>query len=241
MRTCQSPPRRASPSPRPDGTSPCAPSRRPNSSTCGMPDRPAHPSSARSCCCAAPAWMRRQSTSGPLVFSMRDCSNCARCCSVGNWNASPIVRGAMRLPRQSSTATRCDRSLCRARPHRAQCTSLMLEAPRADGIQLMKRIVDSRDDPSDADRAGIAESLARQLGELDPLAHIELVMRCPECAHDWSEPLYFIDVLWTEIGALASRLIQEVAHLAHAFGWREADILAMSPRRRQRYLEQLAA
>jgi hypothetical protein len=114
-------------------------------------------------------------------------------------------------------------------------------APRADGIQLMKRIVDSRDDPSDADRAGIAESLARQLGELDPLAHIELVMRCPECAHDWSEPLYFIDVLWTEIGALASRLIQEVAHLAHAFGWREADILAMSPRRRQRYLEQLAA
>jgi len=113
-------------------------------------------------------------------------------------------------------------------------------APRADGMHLLRRIADVRDGTRDADLAGIAEGLARQLGEQDPLAHIELVLRCPECGHGWSEPLYLIDMLWAEIAALASRLTQEVAHLAHAFGWREADILAMSPRRRQRYLEQIA-
>lgn len=73
----------------------------------------------------------------------------------------------------------------------------------------------------------------------DPLAHIELGLTCPNCGLRWPETLHVIDFVWTEITALAQRLLGEVARLAYAFGWRESDILAMSDERRRRYLELL--
>jgi hypothetical protein len=42
---------------------------------------------------------------------------------------------------------------------------------------------------------------------------------------------------WSEINAWAYRLLGEVHSLASAYGWREEDILAMSPWRRHVYLE----
>jgi hypothetical protein len=73
----------------------------------------------------------------------------------------------------------------------------------------------------------------------DPLAQIELSLTCPGCGREWSETLDVVDFVWTEISTFAQRVITEVARLAYAFGWREADILAMSDHRRRRYLELL--
>jgi len=42
---------------------------------------------------------------------------------------------------------------------------------------------------------------------------------------------------WAEICVQAKRLLREVHTLARAYGWREMDILSMSPARRQFYLE----
>ncbi|MEK4035894.1 hypothetical protein WOC76_19935 [Methylocystis sp. IM3] len=90
---------------------------------------------------------------------------------------------------------------------------------------------------SDAvDAPGLAGALALAVAEADPLAQIELALHCPECAARWTEPLHVIDILWAELRNFATRLTIDIARLAQAFGWREADILAMSPRRRQRYL-----
>lgn len=83
------------------------------------------------------------------------------------------------------------------------------------------------------------EVLERQITELDPLAHIELNLTCPDCKSDWLEVLHVIDFLWLEIGNLAKRLIFEVARLASAFGWSEREILALTPERRRSYLELL--
>ena len=43
--------------------------------------------------------------------------------------------------------------------------------------------------------------------------------------------------LWTEIEAWAWRMLSDVHTLARAYGWGERDILALSPTRRQFYLE----
>lgn len=83
------------------------------------------------------------------------------------------------------------------------------------------------------------EALERQISVLDPLAHIELNLTCPDCKHDWLEVLHVIDFLWLEIGNLAKRMLREVARLASAFGWSEREILALSPERRRSYLELL--
>ena len=81
--------------------------------------------------------------------------------------------------------------------------------------------------------------LADAVSRADPLSLIEIALACPECDARWSEPLHIADVVWTELQSHADRLIFDIARLAQAFAWRESDILAMSARRRQRYLELL--
>lgn len=117
-------------------------------------------------------------------------------------------------------------------------------AAHANGSRLVAQLLDraALDDGHAADAAAdLVDAVARHVARADPLAHIELVVSCPACAHLWTVPFYVIDILWTEICALAQRLIHEVSQLAYAFGWREAEILRMSARRRQRYLEALSA
>lgn len=89
--------------------------------------------------------------------------------------------------------------------------------------------------------ASALRAAGRQIEQADPLASIELAMACPDCGHAWSEPLHVIDVFWSELSALAERLLSEVGRLAQSFGWSEAQILAMTPQRRQRYLNWLGA
>ncbi len=48
-----------------------------------------------------------------------------------------------------------------------------------------------------------------------------------------------VSFLWNELNAWAIRTLREVHILASAYGWSETDILAMSPWRRQFYLEVL--
>ncbi len=81
--------------------------------------------------------------------------------------------------------------------------------------------------------AGLAEQMAR----LDPQAEVQLNLSCPACGHRWSLLFDIVSFLWTEIGGQARRLLRDVHTLARAYGWREADILAMSAVRRQYYLE----
>jgi len=75
----------------------------------------------------------------------------------------------------------------------------------------------------------------------DPRAEILLDLQCPDCSHRWQNVLDIANVLWLEISARARRLLMEVHVLASAYGWREADIFALSPQRRAAYLKMAAA
>ena len=81
------------------------------------------------------------------------------------------------------------------------------------------------------------EEGARRLELADPQAHIEMAMRCPECALDWTAPFDVVSFLWQELDTWAARTLREVHVLASAYGWSEHDILEISPMRRRRYLE----
>ena len=73
--------------------------------------------------------------------------------------------------------------------------------------------------------------------ELDPQGDVQLALTCPQCSHHWDAPLDIVSFVWSEIHAWAVRLLRDVHVLASSYGWREADILALSPWRRQAYLE----
>jgi hypothetical protein len=84
------------------------------------------------------------------------------------------------------------------------------------------------------------EELEEQMEKQDPQADIRMVLHCPACAHRWEAHFDIAGYLWTEIDNWARRVMHEVYLLARSFGWSEHDILAMSPRRRQLYIEMLS-
>jgi hypothetical protein len=83
--------------------------------------------------------------------------------------------------------------------------------------------------------AAIAQ-LTERIVEYDPQAEVLLPLTCAACGHAWSTVFDIVDFFWTELSALAQRLLLEVHLLAQTYGWREADILSMSAIRRQYYL-----
>jgi hypothetical protein len=85
----------------------------------------------------------------------------------------------------------------------------------------------------------VVEKLAAAMAERDPQAEVELRLACAACGRRWSAFLDIGDFFWTELAALADRLFQDVHALARAYGWREADILALSSARRHAYVEML--
>lgn len=79
-------------------------------------------------------------------------------------------------------------------------------------------------------------ALADAIAEADPQAHTELALHCPACGHAWNALFDIAAFLWIEIHALARHTLRDVHTLACAYGWPEADILAMSAARRGHYL-----
>lgn len=89
----------------------------------------------------------------------------------------------------------------------------------------------------DALPAAVIDALEARLEAADPLADVALDLRCGACEHAWSAPFDIVDYLWSELAAQAQRLLREVDALARAYGWSEAEILALGPARRRLYLE----
>lgn len=81
------------------------------------------------------------------------------------------------------------------------------------------------------------EALGAGMEEADPGAELLLELRCPACGHEWEEPLDVASFFWAELDVQARRLLRDVHVLARAYGWREGDILVLSPWRRRVYLE----
>jgi hypothetical protein len=81
----------------------------------------------------------------------------------------------------------------------------------------------------------LVDALAERLADIDPRAEALLDLTCPTCRQTWQRSLDVESYLWSEISAEALRLLSEVHTLARTYGWREADILAMSATRRQAY------
>jgi len=81
------------------------------------------------------------------------------------------------------------------------------------------------------------QAVADRMAEADPQGDVQLALQCPACGHAWRAAFDIVSYLWTEVDAWARVLLHEIHVLASAYGWREPDILALSPWRRRSYLE----
>lgn len=80
-------------------------------------------------------------------------------------------------------------------------------------------------------------ALTHQMAQYQQEAEVILDLQCPACSHKWQIVFDIASFVWTEISAKARRLLGEIHTLAFAYKWSEADILSLSPLRRQFYLE----
>jgi len=114
------------------------------------------------------------------------------------------------------------------------------DAASAGKLLLEKCVLEARSDGQTISinevPAAVTDAVAKRMAEADPQADLRLDLSCPACGHRW-QALFDIDsFFWSEINAWAQRVLTEVHALASAYGWRERDILDLSPRRRQFYL-----
>lgn len=118
-------------------------------------------------------------------------------------------------------------------------------APRPDPERrsaLFERcVIDARREGTPIGADAIPEFVVNVMLErmvaIDPGANLKILLSCPGCGHEWQSAFDIASFLWAEVDAWAVRTLHQVHTLASAYGWSEADVLAMSAWRRHRYIE----
>lgn len=121
----------------------------------------------------------------------------------------------------------------------AACAGSHIAEIRKQVFALCLIDVRSRNKPVAVDRVPeeVAQPVIEHMAKADPQADLQVDIACPACDHHWRECFDIVSFFWGEIDAWAHSILREVHALASAYGWRESDILALSPLRRQSYIE----
>jgi hypothetical protein len=184
----------------------------------------------------------REQTFGSQLHSIGTCPSCAVRLEF-RLNAADICSPALEGPNSILEVTHADYFVQFRLPNSLDLASLDPAAdPETNRQHLLQRcVIDARrgnmevaaaELPADAGAA-----VAQRMAAADPQADVQLALACPHCQHTWQTPFDILSFFWSEIHAWAGRLLREVHSLASAYGWREAEVLALSPWRRQAYLE----
>jgi hypothetical protein len=87
----------------------------------------------------------------------------------------------------------------------------------------------------------VVAAAADALAERDSNAETLIALCCTACEHRWTIVFDAGEFLWAEIVTHARRLLYEVDTLARAYHWSEAEVLSMTARRREAYLDLVGA
>lgn len=194
----------------------------------------------------------RAQTLGPSIQGFADCPHCGERLEF-SLDTSELVRASKAaLPASPETTAlefNCEGHQVRYRLLNSEDLDAARNSPAAQqqDIRAVKMLLARRclsvgqdnegavtvEDPPDV----MVEELATHLAESDPASEVLLDLACTACGRESRLMFEIALFFWSEISALAQRLLREVHALASAYGWSERDILAMSAVRRQYYLE----
>jgi hypothetical protein len=188
----------------------------------------------------------RERTFGPDLVSVASCPGCGErlesAFQVAALLTAPSAEGDGPFELTTGGWTVCFRL-----PNSLDSVALATSPVDGDaGRALLGRcVLAAEQDGLAATAAGLPEEIVRDLGarmeQLDPQADVRIVLGCPACGHRCESVFDILPFFWTEIGAWAERVLYEVHVLASAYGWREPDVLALGPIRRQLYLRMVGA
>lgn len=185
----------------------------------------------------------REQTFGPLLHSLVACPNCGEGAEF-SFNAKDFALTPLGDEPEQVYAVTVNEDGRAFRLHYRLPDSLDLAAAgRCRDVGAARRELAARcvlqvePEGLEALSDAVIDVLEAAMAEKDACADLEFDLMCPVCAHCWQAIFDIASFFWTEISAQAKRLLHEVDALARAYGWSEADILAMSATRRRHYLE----
>ena len=91
-------------------------------------------------------------------------------------------------------------------------------------------------EPGSAHAPETGAAVEAAMEQAAPAGAVDLVVCCAGCGLESVMPLDVPALVWAEIEAQVMALLQDVHALATSYGWTEADVLELSPRRRALYL-----
>jgi uncharacterized protein (UPF0212 family) len=187
----------------------------------------------------------REWTFGPQLIGLAICPTCGQRLEL-TFNVADIQVASEVEPKETLALCVADYEVHFRPPNSLDLAAIADQKDVAAGQQRLLEnclmAVHQNGEQVSADQlpANIREAVVEQMARADPQADVQLALSCPSCGHQWQAAFDIVSFFWSEINAWASRILREVHTLASAYGWREADILAMSPWRRQCYLEMLS-
>jgi hypothetical protein len=179
---------------------------------------------------------------GSEVEGVVTCAGCGECLEL-NFGIEDLQVGSEAEPKGEMSLTACGYELSFRLPNSLDLIALEEQADQDRGrLVLFGRCLlsarrDGKGKSADQLPADVVDAVAECMAERDPKADMQLVGVCPLCGHQWRGVFDIVSFFWSEIDVWAQRLVREVHMLASAYGWHERDILALSPWRRQLYLE----
>lgn len=195
----------------------------------------AHPEAAAEELLAMPVGRRdaeilslRRENFGDHFTGVTSCPACSMTVELGFTTADLLA--AVAEPRDGPLEVRSGERLHR---FRLPDTADVMAAAASDDPQrvLLERCTEEAVPGEDA------EAVAGAMHTSDPFAAVELTIGCPGCSAAFARSFDIVSYFWSELSARALRIAEEVHTLARAYGWREQDVLALSPWRRRLYME----
>jgi len=159
-------------------------------------------------------------------------------------NIEDLLRDNIPVLRDELTIRLKDYDIKFRLPDSADMAEIVNSSPPEAGKELLKRcILEVALSGSKADVGRLPDELLSELSETiaksDPLAEVNIVLKCAECGAQFTEVLDILSYLWLELSTQAKGLLNQVHLLARYYGWRESDILTMKPWRRQYYADMI--
>jgi hypothetical protein len=184
----------------------------------------------------------REWTFGPELASLATCHGCQErlelTLNLADLRAVPAVE-----PGETLALNVGGYALCFRLPNSQDLAMIapQLDVATARQILLGRCLLTAQHDgqPQSADQLPpqIVDSIVEHMAQADPQADVQLSLVCPQCGQQWQVAFDIASFFWSEINAWANRILHEVHILASRYGWSEREILALSPWRRQFYLD----
>ncbi|MBD2773382.1 phage baseplate protein [Iningainema tapete] len=192
----------------------------------------------------------RELVFGSQLISLATCPHCSECLELTLNSADIKVGAELSLPETKPQETfTVDIADCQVQfrlPNSLDIAALASQDHIADSQQyLLNRCVlavhcHSEQQTNDQLPPNLWDAVVQRMAEVDPQADVQFKLVCPVCKHQWQVVFDILSFFWKEIDAWAYRILREVHTLACIYGWGEAEILALSPHRRQFYLQLVA-